>query len=108
MKLEQKYKINLPEIFKEYLMTYSYDFTELLGVVLCFDGELNEQYIELLNIPQENPLKSLQAYIEGICDTAMELYADETLFLSQGYIPFADWGAGWGPLCFDTKKVKIM
>ena len=101
--LEDEYKIKLPEIFKEYLITYSYDFTTLLGVVYQYYGELSEQYIEIINIPKDNPLSSFKEYIEGIIDMSAE-FDDEDKFLAQGYIPFGDWGAGWGPVCFDTNK----
>lgn len=102
--LEKEFGISFPEVFKEYLMTYCYDFTVVRGVALECDGELDEQDIELINIPRENPLGPLRELLEGIRDIGMADYGDKDIFFKNGYIPFGDWGAGWGVCCFDTNK----
>lgn len=102
--LEQEFHITFPEVYKDYLMTYSYDFTELKGVVLTSYGELDEQLIEIINIPQENPLQTVCGYLGGVRGTGVVCFDDEEIFLASGYLPFGDWGAGWGVVCFDTNK----
>ncbi len=102
--LEEEYQIKLPSLFRTYLMTYSYEFTRLLGVVLCNYGELNEQWIEILNIPEKAPMSGLKNYLDGIRGVGEELFGNKETFLSKGYIPFGDWGAAWGPVCFNTNS----
>lgn len=102
--LERECGVTFPEVFKEYLMTYCYDFTTIQGVALDSCGELDRQYMEFINIPKENPLKLLREFLEGIRGTGEECFADGDIFLRNGYLPFGDYGAGWGVCCFDTKK----
>ena len=47
----------------------------------------------MTDVPSNNPLGPLKGILTGW----------ESL-IGAGYIPFAQWGDGWGPMCFDNQQ----
>ncbi len=80
--IEKEYKLQFPELYKLYLMAYCH-----LGINLKF----GDRRIFLPALPSDCPLKEIE----------FELNAWKPL-LNAGFIPFADFEDGWGPVCFDT------
>ncbi len=90
-KLEEKFNVKLPSLYKAFISTYFHMFEELDGVIddfHCEDGK--EVYVDILPQPSNKPLK----VIENVYKECEEL-------IEFGYIPMGDFN-GWGPLCFDT------
>lgn len=92
--LQSHFNIKLPELYKDFLKSYFFEFNTLLGVV----DNLNyfkEQYVMI--IPNSNN------ELKGIYDYWSMLEREYQL-LSNGFLPIGDWGDGFGPLCIDTHK----
>ncbi|OCA98722.1 SMI1/KNR4 family protein [Clostridium beijerinckii] len=90
-KLEEKFNVKLPSLYKAFISTYFHMFEELDRVIddfHCEDGK--EVYVDILPQPSNKPLK----VIENVYKECEEL-------IEFGYIPMGDFN-GWGPLCFDT------
>ena len=47
----------------------------------------------MTDTPVEKPLKPIRELMKGWQP-----------LIAAGYIPFAEWGDGWGPMCFDSVK----
>ncbi len=92
--LQNKFNVKLPELYKDFLKSYFFDFNTLLAVV----DNLNyfkEQYVMI--IPNnDNALR-------GLCEY-WSMLEEEFNLLSNGFVPIGDWGDGFGPLCIDTHK----
>lgn len=91
IKLEKKFNIKLPSLYKAFISTYFHMFEELDGVLddfHCEDGK--EVYVDILPQPSDKPLKGIETVFEG-CEELIDF----------GYIPIGDF-SGWGPLCFDV------
>lgn len=92
--LENTFNVTIPEIYKDFLKSYFFEFNTLLAVV----DNLNyfkEQYVMIIPNRNDN-LKGISEYW-----TVLE---EEYKLLSNGFIPIGDWGNGFGPLCIDTHK----
>ena len=92
--LQSEFNIVIPELYKDFLKTYFFEFDTLLAVV----DKLNyfkEQYVMI--IPnKDDELKGIYEY--------WSMFEKEYNFLSNGFVPIGDWGDGWGTLCIDTHK----
>ena len=92
--LQNKFNIKLPELYKDFLKSYFFEFNTLLAVV----DNLNyfkEQYVMI--IPNnDNEMKGIYEY--------WSMLEEEFNLLSNGFVPIGDWGNGFGPLCIDTHK----
>lgn len=92
--LQNKFNIKLPELYKDFLKSYFFEFNTLLAVV----DNLNyfkEQYVMI--IPNnDNEMKGIYEY--------WGMLEEEYKLLSNGFVPIGDWGEGFGPLCIDTHK----
>lgn len=92
--LQNKFNIKLPQLYREFLKSYFFEFNTLLAVV----DNLNyfkEQYVMI--IPNnDNELKGIYEY--------WSILEEEFNLLSNGFVPIGDWGDGFGPLCIDTNK----
>lgn len=94
-KLESSYKMKLPSLYKTYLMSYRYSFTELYGTVWNYYRKKYEyQWVDIVPVLKKKPLSNLKYRLKNELDEIKE----------NGYFTFGDWGKGWGSLCFDTKK----
>lgn len=92
--LQNKFQIKLPEIYKDFLKSYFFEFNTLLAVV----DKLNyfkEQYVMI--IPNRD------RELKGIYEN-WSFLEEEYKLLSNGFVPIGDWGDGWGPVCIDTHK----
>ena len=84
--LESEFDIQFPPLFQAYL---------LAGFQL-FDQIHSSKYEQLIfntDVPSNNPLGPIRSLIEAWRP-----------LLSAQYVPFAQWGDGWGPMCFDTEN----
>lgn len=84
--LEQEFAVQLPPIFRAYL----------LARFQLFDQVHSERYKRLIlmtDTPAGRPLKPLR-----------ELLHAWRPLIDGGFVPFAQWGDGWGPMCFDSLK----
>ncbi|MCI1695686.1 SMI1/KNR4 family protein [Aneurinibacillus aneurinilyticus] len=85
--IEQGLPARLPPLFRAYLTT---QFVLDMQII-------NPPYFFMLpELPADNPFQ----------DIAFTLQA-WNLLLITGYIPFAEYQDGWGPVCFDTKQQTV-
>ncbi|MBU3134609.1 SMI1/KNR4 family protein [Clostridium gasigenes] len=89
-KLEKKFNIKLPSIYKAFISSYFHMFEELDGIFDDFYDE-DDREVSVNIIPQPSD-KSLLG-IEGVFEECREL-------IDFGYIPIGDFN-DCGPLCFD-------
>lgn len=84
--LERAYglPVTVPPLYEAYLTT-----CYLMSVVLRYD----HFSIELPGLPSSHPLRHLQI-----------LWENGKSLIAQGYIPFATYEDGAGPICWDTHK----
>lgn len=111
---EKEFNIKIPSLYRTFLKTYCCDFDngQINGVVpLDIDEETIEDeetelrtlWIELVTVTNgKNPLQNLYNSMNGF----REVVTDEDLIgmtseSCSHLLPIGDWGAGWGPLCFD-------
>lgn len=91
LKLEEKFNIKLPSLYKAFLSTYFHMFGELDGIFDDFHCEDDREVsVDIIPQPSDKPLKE----IENVFEQCNEL-------IGFGYIPIGDFN-GWGPLCFDV------
>ncbi|PHS08056.1 MAG: SMI1/KNR4 family protein [Blastopirellula sp.] len=84
--VEQKFSVQFPPLFRTYL---------LAGFQL-YDQIISSKYEQLIfntDVPSIEPLQPIRTLIES--------WSSLTL---AGYVPFAQWGDGWGPMCFDIEN----
>lgn len=86
LELEASFKIVLPDLFRAYLMAACHRFDQVRS-------QKYDQLIFMTDVPSNNPLGPLKGILTGW----------ESL-IGAGYIPFAQWGDGWGPMCFDNQQ----
>jgi hypothetical protein len=90
-RLEEKFNIKLPSIYKAFLCSYYHLFEKLEGVFDDFHQENDKKVIMyIVQQPSNSPLSKIKVLLEG--------YED---LIGFGYIPIGDFN-GWGPLCFDV------
>jgi hypothetical protein len=82
--IEDEYNITFSSLFRAYLLARFHLFDSV-------GSQKYKQQILLTATPENCPLSSL-------CNL---LSAWKSLLRAK-YIPFAEWGDGWGPMCFDT------
>jgi len=85
-KLEAEFCIQFPPLFRAYLLAGFQLFDQIHSVKY-------EQLIFNTDVPSNDPLGPIRALMEAWKQ-----------LLSANYIPFAQWGDGWGPMCFDTEN----
>lgn len=108
--LENKYNIELPDLYKTFLMTYelpcsstSENSFEINGIVYKGYGEEVEPLWLLLDRIKD--ISSLIERIDELREMAIDCYkAPKDSYLHL--VPIGDWGAGWGPLCIDLRLAK--
>jgi hypothetical protein len=86
VRLETEFAVEFPPLFRAYL---------LAGFQL-FDQIHSSRYDQLIfntDVPSNMPLEPIRSLIQAW-----------NPLLSAGYVPFAQWGDGWGPMCFDIEK----
>lgn len=84
--LEQEFSLSLPPMFRAYLLAGF----QLLEQV---HSPKHDQLIFNVALPADRPLKPLR-----------DLLLAWNPLRSAGFIPMAQWGDGFGPMCFDTER----
>lgn len=83
-RLETEYAVEFPPLFRAYLLAWFQLFDQI-------HSTRHDQLIFNTDVPSNDPLGP----ISGLIDAWQPL-------LSAQFVPFAEWGDGWGPMCFDT------
>jgi len=84
--LENKFGIYLPPLFRAYLLARFHLFDQLAS-------RRHDELILMADTPARKPLAPL-----------VQLLTAWRPLIGAGYIPFAEWGDGYGPMCFDTHR----
>lgn len=84
--LENEFKIQLPPLFRAYLLAGFQLFDQIHSLRY-------EQLIFNTDVPSNNPLGPTR-----------DLIVAWQPLLSARFVPFAEWGDGWGPMCFDAEN----
>lgn len=84
--LEKEFGIDLPVPFRAYLLARLHLFNQV-------ESRRYKQQILLSDTPSTNPLGPLKFLLNAWRP-----------LLDAGYIPFAEWGDSWGPMCFDARQ----
>jgi hypothetical protein len=82
--VERRFGIDFPPVFRGYLLARFHLFQQVRS-------NLHDQQVLIPATPSHRPLDQLSA-----------LLAAWHPLIDAGYIPFAEWGDGWGPMCFDV------
>ena len=82
--VENDFGVLLPPLFRAYLLSRFQLFDQLLSI-------RHNQQICMTDTPSRNPLQPF-----------LDLIAAWRPLIDAGYIPFAEWGDGCGPMCFDS------
>lgn len=85
--LEAEFGVRFPSLFRAYLLARHHLFKQV-------HSNRFDQLIFMTATPTGKPLKPLRDL----------LFAWRVLIDSQ-YVPFAQWGDGWGPMCFDAANL---
>jgi hypothetical protein len=84
--IEAEFGVQFPPLFRAYLRARFHLFDQVKS--LRYD-----QQVFMTDTPAGEPLKPLR-----------ELLSSWRPLTHAGYIPFAEWGDGWGPMCFDAAR----
>src|SRR5262245_49392583 len=85
--LERELAVQFPPMFRAYLLARFHLFDQVHA------RRYNNQLICWPHITSQSSLDDVRTHVR-----AWQSLAD------AGYIPFATWGDGWGPMCFDTAQ----
>ena len=108
---EEKYGVAMPSLFKTYLKTYCYTFDTINAPIPDDRDSIMEedeepwtelQWITLFALPQEEPLKMLDEYMNGFRKLLKMVELD--VYNKDYLLPIGDWGAGWGYLFIDLSR----
>jgi len=83
--VERDFGVAFPPLFKAFLLARFQLFSQV-------GSRKHKQTIQMTTTPSDGPLEPLRE----------ELGAWRAL-IPSGFIPFAEWGDGYGPLCFDAE-----
>ena len=96
---EQKYHIQIPTMYRAFLLSYQYPFSDGINTVIDHAGEISPLWLFLPTLPIT---KLEQNYLE-LQSVAMDCY-NISFENSKHLLHIGDWGYGWGPLCIDLSK----
>ncbi len=82
--VEREFDLSLPLELKAYLLARTHLFDQV-------DSRKHGQLVLLCHTPFQAPLRPFRR--------ALEAWRPIT---KAGYLPFAEWGDGWGPMCLDV------
>jgi hypothetical protein len=80
--LEAEFSVQFPALFRTYLLSRFHLFDQV-------HSAKHDQLIMLVSTPSSNPLRAVRKILGGWQP-----------LIAAGYIPFSEWGDGWGPICF--------
>lgn len=84
--VEKEFGVQFPPLFRAYLLARFQLFDQV-------QSRRYDQLVFMTDTPAGKPLKPLR-----------ELMKAWRPLIDAGYVPFAQWGDGWGPMCFDSVK----
>lgn len=84
---ERELGIELPSAYRAYLLARYHLHDQLRAT------RHEDQQIFWTPVPSHDSLEPLRKHVR-----------DWGVLLGAGYVPFAEWGDGWGPMCFDTRQ----
>ena len=84
--LESRFAVTFPDYFRAYLLTACHLFDQVRS-------SRYNQLVSMTHVPSNAPLRPLES-----------LLTNWRPLISASYIPFAEWGDGWGPMCFDAQQ----
>jgi len=82
--IEMEFAVKFPPLFRAYLLARFQRFNQVTS-------RRYDQLVLMPDTPVEKPLKPIR-----------DLMLSWRPLINADYIPFAEWGDGWGPMCFDT------
>jgi hypothetical protein len=82
--LENEFGVKFPPVFRAYLLARFQLFDQVRS-------RRYDQQIFMTDTPAGKPLNPLR-----------ELMTTWRPLIDAGFVPFAQWGDGWGPMCFDA------
>jgi len=83
---EKEFGVQLPPVFRAYLLARFQLFDQLRS-------RRYDQQIFMTDTPAGKPLRPLRTLISSWRP-----------LIDAGFVPFAQWGDGWGPMCFDSAR----
>jgi hypothetical protein len=83
--IEREFGVEFPPLFRAYLLARFHLFDQVMS------GRYQQQVL-MTDTPGNRPLAPLR-----------ELLTAWRPLIEAGYVPFAQWGDGWGPMCFDAR-----
>jgi hypothetical protein len=83
---ENKFRMQLPPIFRAYLLARFHMFDQVTS-------RRYDQLILMSDTPAGKPFAPM-----------LLLLKTWGPMIDAGFIPFAEWGDSWGPMCFDTER----
>ena len=83
--VEREFGVEFPPLFRAYLLARFHLFDQA-------KSERYDQQILMTDTPANRPLTPLR-----------ELLTAWRPLIGAAYVPFAQWGDGWGPMCFDAR-----
>jgi hypothetical protein len=84
--VEREFGVQFPPLFRAYLLACFQLFNQVRS-------RRYDQQIFMTDTPAGKPLKPLR-----------ELMSSWRPLIDAGFVPFAQWGDGWGPMCFDSER----
>lgn len=81
---EAEFGVELPPVFRAYLLARFHLFHQV-------HSRRHDQLVLITDTPAGAPLQPLR-----------DMFEAWQPLTAAGLIPFADWGDGWGPMCFDA------
>jgi hypothetical protein len=84
--VEQEFAVSFPPLFRAYLLARFHLFDQV-------QSRKYDQLISMTDTPAGKPLAPLR-----------RLLGAWQPLIQAGFIPFAHWGDGWGPTCFDCVR----
>jgi hypothetical protein len=84
--VEDEFGVRLPPLFRAYLLARFHLFDQV-------HSRRYNQLILMSDIPSGRKLRPLR-----------ELMRSWAPLIGAEFVPFAQWGDGWGPMCFDTHQ----
>lgn len=110
---EERFKVKLPEIIKAYLLAASFDFNYIMAALPTYintktiqdeDYECDVLWLDILSVPENQPLKNLTERMEGFREGIEEGFFGITLKDAENFLVIGDWMHGAGPMCIDLSK----
>ncbi|HYE20031.1 MAG TPA: SMI1/KNR4 family protein [Tepidisphaeraceae bacterium] len=83
--VEREFGVTFPPLFRAYLLARLQLFRQV-------GSDRHDQPVLMTHLPSDRPLGPLR-----------DLLTAWRPLIDARYVPFAEWGDGWGPMCFDAQ-----